>query len=362
MTQTSKIKELLEQVDVEDFLSHLGIDMRITHGSSGVQANIKECPRCGGTGWKVYIGLDNGMGLGNCFHGSCVGEPGYNIFTFTKHLLGSGTAAFKEIETYLEVSGWAPRKRRTREVNLETKVAIPSSYPLPIKGKNLRYLTEREITAEIAEYLGWRYCKRGRFDYILDGKNRYQIYDNRVIIPVFDLSGDLVTFQGRDITQLADKKYLFPPGLAGTGKFLYNGHNVVGVESIVIAEGAFDVAAVLLAFEEDQSLQEVGVVGSFGKTLSMKGTKGCQLTQLLELKQNGLKNITIMWDGESSALNAACKVALEVKGFGFNVRVAKLPKDKDPNEVSKEEVRLAYYRSESVTSTTMAKMRLSLMR
>ncbi|CDT53980.1 DNA primase catalytic core, N-terminal domain protein [Vibrio coralliirubri] len=355
----SELKEMLEQVDVEDFLSHLGVDMRIAQGSSGVQANIKECPRCGGNSWKVYLGIDTG--LGNCFHGSCVGEPGFNLFTFAKHLLGNGKAAYQELEKYIELTGWIPVKKKARATNLQTSVKLPKSFPLPIKGKNLKYLSDRNISLEVTEYLGLRFCKSGRFDYTLFEKDRYQVYDNRIIIPIFDMTGDLVTFQGRDITNRSDKKYLFPPGLAGTGKYLYNAHNVIGLESIVIAEGAFDVAAVIMAFEDDSTLNSVGVVGSFGKSLSTDGEKGCQLTQLFDLKQKGLRTVTFMWDGEPSAIKAACKQALHLRSFGFDVRLARLPDGKDPNEISKDEVRLAFYRSEPVNSLTMAKIRLNLM-
>lgn len=360
-TSNNELKEMLEQIDVEDYLCHLGVDFKITHGSSGVQANVRECPRCGGTSWKVYLGVESG--LGNCFHGSCQGEPGFNIFSFSKYYLGSSKDAFKEINGYVETNGWVPARKKSAPVSIEAnEVVLPKSYPLPIQGKNLKYLAARGISTDVAEYLGLRYCKQGKYRYTLADKKRWQNYDSRVIIPIFDLNGDIVTFQGRDITETAEQKYLFPPGLSGTGRYLYNAHNVVGNESIVISEGAFDVAAVLMAFEEDVELRKVGVVGSFGKNLSLAGDTECQLTQLMHLKQYGLRQITFMWDGESKAIDAACKQAMTLKSYGFSVRVAILPDDKDPNEVEREVVRLAYYRSEPVTAMTMAKLRLRLMK
>ena len=360
-TSNNELKEMLDQIDVEDYLCHIGVDFKITHGSSGVQANIRECPRCGGVGWKVYIGIDSG--LGNCFHGSCQGEPGFNVFSFSKYYLGSSKDAFREISGYVETNGWIPTKKKAAPTTVESsEVVLPKSYPLPIQGKNLKYLAERNINVEVSEYLGLRYCKKGKYRYVLGDKKRWQNYDNRVLIPVFDLNGDIVTFQGRDITGESESKYLFPPGLSGTGKYLYNAHNVIGSESIVISEGAFDVAAVLMAFANDNELRKVGVVGSFGKNLSLSGDTACQLTQLMILKQHGLRQITFMWDGEKKAIDAACKQALELKSYGFSVRVAILPDNKDPNEVEHEIVRLAYYRSEPVSALTMAKIRLRLIR
>ena len=77
-----------------------------------------------------------------------------------------------------------------------------------------------------------------------DGDVWYQDFSSRVIIPVYDLRGNLVTFQGRDITGKSDRKYLFPVGLPSTGRFLFNGHVAFnGCREILIGEGAFDVMA-----------------------------------------------------------------------------------------------------------------------
>jgi DNA primase len=95
-------------------------------------------------------------------------------------------------------------------------------------------------------------------------------YNRRVLIPIYDLDGKLVSFQGRDITGTAEKKYLFPPGYArATGEHLYNGHNVIGRPSdVVVGEGAFDVIAIKVAFDADPTLRDVVPVGTFGKHLS----------------------------------------------------------------------------------------------
>ncbi|MEO9497666.1 MAG: hypothetical protein ABJG42_24545 [Vibrio splendidus] len=359
MRSNNKIKEILDEIDVEDFLAHLGVDYRITPGSSGTQANIRECPRCGGTSWKVYINVD-GSGLGNCFHGDCVSEAGYNLYTFAKALLGSGKAAFEELEQYYKLSGWVPIQKRSAASTMKGDFVMPHSFPIPINGKNLKYLSARGISIQIAEYLNLRYSKDGKFPYSIDGKNLNQSYANRIIIPIFNIDGQMVTFQGRDITGHADKKYLFPPGLAGSGRFVYNAHNVIGLEEIILCEGAFDVAAVVMAIENTKEFNKTGVVGSFGKHLSMSGEDGCQLADLISLRDRGLKRIVIMWDGERLALEQACKVGLELRGYGFAVRIAILPEDKDPNEVEPEIILSSYYRSTPVDPFTMAKLRLQL--
>jgi DNA primase len=65
-----------------------------------------------------------------------------------------------------------------------------------------------------------------------------------------------------------------------------------------------------------------------------------------------------MWDGERKATQDAVKAALEVRQHGLVARIAFLPKDKDPNEVSADIVRAAFWRAEVLSPMTAAKIRL----
>lgn len=358
-----ELDELLELVDPEDLIDWLGVDYRLTRGRSGVQLNIRTCPRCGGSDHKVYLNAESG--LGNCFHGSCADEPGFNVFSFTKAHMGGAREAIDELKRYAKTVGWKPRKPRPKpQVKTEVGgVELPKSHPLPINGRNLTYLQARGITADTCELLGLRYCQAGHFEYEgPDGQTRRQDYAKRVIAPVFDLDGQVRTFQGRDTTGTARDKYLFPPGLAGTGQFLYNAHNVIGCETLVIAEGVFDVAATLQAVAEDAT-QRLGVVGSFGKRLSMTSQamdSPDQLSQLYTLKQKGLKRVIFLWDGEFKAVDDACREALQLRRFGFDTYVGLLPLDKDPNECTAPEVRQAIRRAFRATPMRVNAERMRL--
>ncbi len=81
--------------------------------------------------------------------------------------------------------------------------------------------------------------------------------ERRLLIPVYDLDGKLVTFQGRDIIGDQDAKYLFPPALPGTGRFLYNGHNAVRARRIAMGEGAFDVFSLKAAIDGESDLRDI---------------------------------------------------------------------------------------------------------
>src|SRR5690606_9971530 len=108
------------------------------------------------------------------------------------------------------------------------------------------------------QYFALRFCHKGLWKYRDEVRgNCFVDFSQRIIIPVFDLDGNLVSFQGRDITGKAEKKYLFPNGFASTGEHLYNGHNVQRTARIVVGEGAFDVAATKVALDGDPDLRDV---------------------------------------------------------------------------------------------------------
>ena len=351
--------ELLDKVDPESFIDDLGVDYRRTTGRSGDQINVKECPRCGGNDWKVF--LNGESGLGNCFHGSCVGQPGFNLFTFASNSLKNKKEAYKLLELHAGRMGWKPKKKAQKALSNQivttNDLKLPDSIELPYKKSVGKYLNNRGFIAETVQHFQWRFSQKGTFVYDTAEGKRKQGYERRIIIPIHNLAGELVTFQGRDVTGEAEKKYLFPIGLPGTSLYLYNGHNAVGVEEIVINEGALDVAATHQAFAEDPLLRQVIPIGTFGKVVSMgRQTGEDQLGALLILKESGLKYITMMWDSEKKTLQDTAKAAQVLSKYGFKVRVAVLPKGMDPNEAKPMEVRDAFRNAISL-NTKMDHMR-----
>lgn len=351
-----ELVELLELVEMEDFLQSEDIDYKVTRGRSGTQLNLRECPRCGGRDWKVYLNAETG--LGSCFHGSCADNPGYNKYSFINHLNDkSFPATMESLKRYARTVGWRPRKRTQKPATEPTSdVVMPQSYPLPINGKTLKYLSDRGFGVKLAEYFEWRFCKQGFYAYELHGEAKQQDYSNRVIIPIHDIEGKLATFQGRSIEAAPYRKYIFPPGLAGAGRYIYNAHNAVGCTEAVMGEGAFDVAAIKKAFDEDPTFGGIAAIGSFGKSLSMAeaGAENDQLSDLKKLRDAGLKELTFMWDGEKKTIRDAIKAALKVRGYGLKVKLAVLPEDCDPNEVETKVVRAAFLAATEVNALNAA--------
>ena len=353
MVSREQLQELIELLDMEFWMEREGIHFQNNRGSRGPQLNVKECPCCGNSNWKTYIGAETG--LGNCF----VCDQHFNKWSFIKNYFSGNIAdTIESIESSAREQGWRPPKK-SMAVNLRTELKLPDSVAIPIQGRNLKYLENRHVDVDLAKYFALRFSMNGKFNYTDDsGQRKFQSYAKRIIIPIFDLAGDLVSFQGRDITGTAERKYLFPPGFASTGSVIYNGHNAHGAEHVVVGEGVFDVVAIKAALDQNMNTRDIIAVGTFGKHLS-HGDDNSQLARLMDLKAEGLKTITFMWDGERQALHDAVDAALLVRSHGFNARVALLPKDRDPNEVTPDVVQRAFWSAKDINQVTATQLKLS---
>ncbi|HHB8267180.1 TPA: DNA primase, partial [Klebsiella pneumoniae] len=208
----SDLKELLSELDFEQWLDMEGIIYRRGGVSArGREVNIKECPVCGSTNWKVYFNLTNNVG--KCFAGDHPEEIQFNKLVFLKHYSGKSRRAFEEyVHNALLSQGWAPKKEEVvlaSAVELEGPVALPRHYELPIDGRLPDYLVERNITPELAKYFDLRYCVEGKHAYVdpYTDQVKGQAFDMRILIPIYDLNGVMKTFQGRDVTGAAERRY-----------------------------------------------------------------------------------------------------------------------------------------------------------
>jgi DNA primase len=340
-------QELSDNLDFEYWLDRESIGYKRSRGRSGMQFQIQTCPNCGDGRYRTYMGEDTRRG--NCF----VCNETFNNIKFIHLYLGHDPESKRDwgrtydyVRDVLKEQGWRPKRTTTAAVVMDS-VELPESFELPTPdGRNLQYLEDRHITGELAKFFHLRCCVKGVWRFTnIDGTSGRQNFNNRVIIPVFDLEGKLVTFQGRDVTGLVgDKKYLFPSGLPGTGRYLFNGQNATSVERACMGEGAFDVIAIKTALDGEVALRDVVPIGSFGKHLSYGDPDGNdQLGAFIKLKASGLREVTIMWDGEPAALISALDAAKLLTGIGIIAKIALLPAEKDPNEVTTDVVRRAFW-------------------
>lgn len=351
----------LNELDVEQLVSYEGYEYRVSNGKNGLQLNVKTCPRCRREDYKVYLNAESG--LGNCF--GC--EQKYNRYTFVK--LSRGFVLHSEVNRYLSSIApsvsYRPKMPASHyKLNLDWK--LPLNKRIELEEDVPEYLSERKVNAKLCKRFDIRICNNGFYEYedFFDRK-RFVDFSNRIIIPVYSIEDELVTFQGRDITGKSEKKYLFPNMLPGTGRYIYNANYALKnkAKKVVLSEGVFDVFATTRALETDIKYQSFAACGTFGKHLSI-ATKNSntddQLSDLIKLKLGGVDEFILMWDGERKALIAAVEVAIQLNGLGLYTTVAKLSDDLDPDETPLELVLAAIEKRSKPTSLDLMRMKLAV--
>jgi len=358
----ANLKQLLDDLDMRDYLDVQGLTYKTSRSRKGTQLIVKDCPVCGSESWKVY--LNEGTGLGCCFAGDHPPGENFNKWSFIKANIGAGSGkqVVDHIEQHMDAAGFVIERER-----VETSYKALDSLPKPAlklptaNGEILQYLLDRGITERTCKYFHLQYSAEGSFEFMLNGDKRYQDFSGRVIIPVLDLMGSLKTFQGRDITGTAEDKYRFATGMPASGAYLYNGHNALGKQHLIVCEGAFDVWSVQ-QFLWERGMDDVEAVGTFGKHLSQVSDDGDdQLSAFLILKDAGLESVTFMWDSEPAAIRDALKFCDLLQQHGLSTRIAMLPEGLDPNDATPGEIGKAVASAKPFSKALKMKMRLKML-
>ena len=145
-------------------------------------------------------------------------------------------------------------------------------------------------------------------------------YELRIIIPIINREGTVISFQGRDITGKATLRYKACPvkdSVQDMKQTLYNLNNCTP-PLICLTEGVFDVWRM-----------GDGFAATFGTAL----TEG----QLKEIVKYGFTEIFWLFDPGTEAQKKAEAGAYKLASLGLNVELVELTGDKDPGELTPEE-------------------------
>lgn len=338
---------IFQHISVEDFCIHNSIEYKMV--ADGKEINIRECPSCGNEKYKVFINTDKNVG-----HCKRCGQI-FNFYGFVKAYTGlTGQELRQAVAEVADISktSLAPVKTQAEPIlPKEGDVPLPANYKIPINNKNVEYLEKRGIPKKYASYFDLRLCIEG-YSTIrkTDGTSKTLDFSKTILIPIKNIDGKIITFQGRDITGQRENKYLFPSALRSSGYCIYNIDNAIGKNSLIINEGVFDVISTKIALDS-LGVESVEPIGTFGKHLGHKKDSLYmnQLDQLNLLKKHGLKTITMMWDGEVDAYDQAVKMGyLIFQKLAIRVRIAELPIGKDPNEVTPRAVYDAFMKAKEI--------------
>jgi DNA primase len=175
------------------------------------------------------------------------------------------------------------------------------------------YLVGRGIDIKLINHFKLKFCVSN-----VRIQDRLFYTSNRIIIPIHDISGKPISWQGRDITG-NHLRYLFPTGFAGAN-FLYNAWAIKpGADYLIVSEGAFDTYGWWRSGFKN-------VVATFGKKISE--------AQVDMLRYLNPKAIFIAWDSDAMWENYEF---IEKYGYRFNIKVINLG-GKDADEMSAKEL------------------------
>ncbi len=206
-------------------------------------------------------------------------------------------------------------------------------------GKNaIAYLEKRKIDKETIKKFGiglsiqkvslteYLKSKKYNIDKLIDigltNENGNDIFINRIMFPIHDLSGNVVAFSGRIYNTKDNSKYINTKETDRfkKGKILYNYHiareYLKKNDSVILMEGQMDVIR----------SSTVGINNCIA-------TMGTALTKdHRSILKNMTNNIILCFDGDAAgekATNAAIEI---LEDTNINIRVVRLPNNMDPDE------------------------------
>ena len=268
-----------------------------------------------------------------------------NVFTF---LMNYEHIDFKEALKYLgdkvgvDTGSVKIAKKSTKFDNLYDAYKLSLKYYQNNLHSNYgreakKYLASRNIDEEtIKEFeIGLSLDKRDDLTKLLTSKNydlatlnrigltsdNHDIYNNRIMFPLYDINGRVVGFSGRRYDDIKDNKYVNTKEteIFKKGELLYHYH-IAREEarlnkSVILMEGFMDVIR--------------------ASTIGIKNTVALMGTALTKEQIGLLKrlsnNIILCLDGDEPGVNAALANGELLFNSGIEVKVVELPDNDDPD-------------------------------
>lgn len=292
----------------------------------------KPCPVCGDRRGKFYVNVAGGEHNGS-FNSYCCHDSG-NLVKLAKLVEGFGTDdeaiqfIYAQVEgedelipvlpsqpmpAGVELAGGAPALVPT----LATLVmALPeplytATPATPYAGGGATCLGDRGVDQYIIDRHQLRVTTFPTFyhdPHNPDREPRRKDLDNRLIVPSFTPDGSaLLSWQARDMTGTANRKYVFPAGDRST-EGLYGFHEYLarGGDTLIVVEGVFH------KWAWDQLGRHLGIPAIEFGTVASYGKKLTKPQEELIMATPKIKRLVLAWDFDAAV--AVTKVAGRVSG------------------------------------------------
>ncbi len=184
-----------------------------------------------------------------------------------------------------------------------------------------KYLTEtKSYPVQLVE-------KAGLIKPRKEGNGYYDVFRDRLMIPIHDIMGRIIAFGGRTLGD-EQPKYLNSPEteLFNKGKILFGldkaKNGIAKQDQAIVVEGYFDVIALHAA-------GMTNVVASLGTALNLDQVK-------LLLRYSDSKQLILNFDADKAGANAASKAIGEISDLAYqgevNLKILNIPDGKDADE------------------------------
>ena len=156
----------------------------------------------------------------------------------------------------------------------------------------------------------------------LTNDNEHDIFVNRIMFPIYDLSGNPIAFSGRIYNTKDNSKYINTKETDKfkKGKILYNYHiakeHLKKNDKVIIMEGQMDVIRA----------STIGINNCIA-------TMGTALTKdHRSIIRNMTDNVVLCFDGDSAGEKATISAIELLEDTGINIKIVRLPDKMDPDE------------------------------
>jgi len=299
-----------------NWLDYIEANYEYKYVSGGKEIQLSECPKCFKIKHNAGIYINAKIGKGFCHHCS---SP-FDFIDLIAYREGVDRKKAYMIYKGLD-DGFI--KADKDDLSIDAAIQFPEVVEIEDMPMAFEYLLGRGVELTTAKYFNIKACKKN-FKYS-DGLTCYS--KGKLIFYIYDQNGNIVSWQGRDVTGKSKYRYLFPKGFKQS-QYLYNIQNIKDdADYILITEGVFDCIAWWQAGFKS-------VVATFGKKMS-----DCQLDILLS---KGIKNFFIAWDND--AMIEIGKFADKIKHLA-NPHIVELPENKDADELTKKDLQELFFKS-----------------
>ncbi|MEW6685463.1 MAG: DNA primase [Candidatus Edwardsbacteria bacterium] len=165
-----------------------------------------------------------------------------------------------------------------------------------------------------------------------DKSGFYDRFRNRLMFPIFSTTGRVVGFGGRSLETKEEAKYVNSPETAiyQKGRTLYGlfqaKNEIRQKEDAILVEGNFDL---LIPYQAGFK----NIVASLGTALTEEQVK---------VLSRYTSKVFIVYDGDSAGLNAALKAIDLLLEANLEVKVSRLPKETDPDNLIRSQGKEAF--------------------